>query len=69
MYIENQASKNKITYINNKPSQDYFDTVQLDYLIDEFVHKRGDKEVIEYLKAKLKYYRALKKEMKKEDDE
>lgn len=54
MYIENQASKNRITYINNKPSQDYFDTVQLDYLIDEFAHKRGRDEVIEYLKAKLK---------------
>lgn len=56
MYIENQASKNKITYISNKPlpSQDYFDTVQLDYLIDEFAHKRGDKEVIEYLKSKIK---------------
>ena len=69
MYISN--GRDKITYISNKPlpSQDYFDTVQLDYLIDEFVHKRGDKEVIEYLKAKLKYYRALKKEMKKEDDE
>lgn len=54
MYIENQASKNKITYISNKPSQDYFDTVQLDYLIDEFAHKKGDKEVIEYLKSKIK---------------
>jgi len=54
MYIENQASKNKITYINNKPSQDYFDTVQLSYLIDEYVHKRGSQEVIEYLKSKIK---------------
>lgn len=54
MYIENQASKNKITYISNKPSQDYFDTVQLDYLIDEFAHKKGNKEVIAYLKSKLK---------------
>lgn len=67
MYISN--GRDKITYISNKPSQDYFDTVQLDYLIDEFAHKRGDKEVIEYLKAKLKYYRALKKGAKKEDDE
>ncbi len=54
MYIENQASKNKITYISNKPSQDYFDTVQLSYLIDEYVHKRGSQEVIEYLKSKIK---------------
>lgn len=63
MYISN--GRDKITYISNKPSQDYFDTVQLDYLIDEFAYKRGDKEVIEYLKAKLKYYRALKKEVNK----
>lgn len=54
MYIENQASKNKITYISNKPSQDYFDTMQLSYLIDEYVHKRGSQEVIEYLKSKIK---------------
>lgn len=67
MYISN--GRDNITYISNKPSQDYFDTVQLDYLIDEFAHKKGNKEVIEYLKAKLKYYRALEKEMKKEDDE
>lgn len=54
MYIENQASKNRITYISNKPSQDYFDTVQLDYLIDEFAHKKGNETVIEYLKSKIK---------------
>ena len=54
MYIENQASKNKITYISNKPSQDYFNTVQLDYLIDEFAHKKGEEEVIAYLKSKIK---------------
>lgn len=54
MYIENQASKNKVTFISNKPSQDYFDTVQLSYLIDEYVHKRGNQEVIEYLKSKIK---------------
>lgn len=52
MYISN--GRDKITYISNKPSQDYFDTVQLDYLIDEFVHKRGSQEVIEYLKSKIK---------------
>lgn len=64
MYISN--GKDNITYIPNKPlpAKDYFDIVQLDCLIDEFAHKRGDKEVIEYLKAKLKYYRALKKELK-----
>lgn len=54
MYIPNEASKNKVTFISNKLSQDYFDTVQLDCLIDEFVHKKGDKEVIEYLKSKIR---------------
>lgn len=54
MYIENQASKSKVTYISNKPNKDYFDTVQLDYLIDEYASKRSNKEVIEYLKSKIK---------------
>lgn len=54
MYIPNEASKNKITYISNKPPKDYFDTVQLDGLIDEYEHKRGKEEVIKYLKSKIK---------------
>lgn len=54
MYIQNEASKNKIQYISNKPPKDYFDTVQLDGLIDEFAHKKGKEEVIEYLKNKIK---------------
>ena len=54
MYIPNEASKSKVTYISNKPAKDYFDTVQLSYLIDEYVHKRGSQEVIEYLKSKIK---------------
>lgn len=54
MYIPNEASKNKITYISNKPPKDYFDIVQLDGLIDEYEHKRGKEEVIKYLKSKLK---------------
>lgn len=52
MYISN--GRNKVTYISNRPKKDYFDTVQLDYLIDEFAHKKGNKEVIEYLKSKIK---------------
>ena len=54
MYIPNDASKSKIQYISNKPPKDYFDTVQLDYLIDEFEHKKGKEEVIAYLKSKIK---------------
>lgn len=54
MYISN--GRDNITYISNKPlpSQDYFNTVQLDYLIDEFAHKKGNETVIEYLKSKIK---------------
>lgn len=54
MYIPNEASKSKIQYIENKPPKDYFDTIQLDCLIDEFAHKKGNKEVIEFLKNKIK---------------
>lgn len=54
MYIPNEASDNKITYISNKPPKDYFNVIQLDSLIDEYAHKRGNKEVIEYLKSKIK---------------
>lgn len=56
MYISNGASNNKVTFISNKPvlPKDYFDTVQLDYLIDEFAHKKGNEEVITYLKSKIK---------------
>lgn len=54
MYIPNEANKNKITYISNKPSKDYFDTVRLDCLIDEYESKRGTEEVIKYLKSKIK---------------
>lgn len=54
MYISNEASTNKITYISNTPPKDYFDIVQLDCLIDEYEHKRGTEEVIKYLKSKIK---------------
>lgn len=54
MYIPNEASKNRIQYIDNKPPKDYFDIVQLDGLIDEYEHKRGKEEVIKYLKSKIK---------------
>lgn len=54
MYIPNEASKNKVKYISNKPPKDYFDIAQLDCLIDEYEHKRGTEEVIKYLKSKIK---------------
>ena len=55
MYIPNEASNNKITFISNKPpTRDYFNTIQLDYLIDDFVNEKGNEEVIAYLKNKIK---------------
>ena len=54
MYIPNEASKSKVKYIPNKPSQNYFDTVQLSYLIDEFAHKMGNETVVKFLEGKLK---------------
>lgn len=69
MYIPNEASKNKVKYISNKPPKDYYNTCNLDLLIGELYETRGLDETIDFLKMKLKYYKALKKEMKKEDDE
>ena len=62
MYIENQASKNKITYINNKPDKKkYYNTTNLDLLIGELYEIRGIDDTIDFLQKKLKYYKALKK--------
>ena len=68
MYIPNEASNNKVTFISNKPPKDYYNTCNLDLLIGELFEIRGIDETIEYLQHKLKYYRALKKGAKKEDE-
>lgn len=71
MYISN--GKDKVTYISNRPTKEdkekYYNTCNLDLMLGELYETRGLDETIDFLKAKLKYYRALKKEMKKEDDE
>lgn len=62
MYIENQASKNKVKYISNKPDKEkYYNTTNLDLLLGECFEIRGIDETIQYLQNKLKYYKALKK--------
>lgn len=72
MYIENQANKNKIRYIDNKPTmadrKQYYNTTNLDLLVGELFEVRGVDETIEYLQHKLKYYKALKKEAEKQDE-
>lgn len=72
MYISNEANKNKIKYIDNKPTmadrKQYYNTCNLDLLIYELCEVRGVDETIQYLQKKLKYYKALKKEAQKEDE-
>jgi hypothetical protein len=68
MYIENQASKNKVKYISNKPPKDYYNTCNLDLLIGELCEIKGIDATIEYLQHKLKYYKSIKKGAKKEDE-
>lgn len=68
MYIENQASKNKVKYISNKPPKDYYNTTNLDLLLGECFEIQGIDKTIEYLQHKLKYYKAIKKGAKKEDE-
>lgn len=65
MYISNEASKNKIKYIDNKPTmadrKQYYNTTNLDLLVGELFEVRGVDETIEYLQHKLKYYKSIKK--------
>lgn len=66
MYISN--GKDKIKYISNKPPKDYYNTTNLDLLLGELVEIKGIDATIEYLQHKLKYYKAIKKGAKKEDE-
>ena len=66
MYIPNEANKNKIKYIDNKPTmadrKQYYNTTNLDLLVGELFELKGIDATIDYLQHKLKYYKALKKE-------
>lgn len=70
MYVSN--GKTKVTYISNKPTKEdreqYYNTINLDLLVGELFEMKGIDATIEYLQHKLKYYKALKKEEKKEDE-
>lgn len=70
MYISN--GKDKIKYIPNKPTREdmekYYNTTNLDLLLGECFEIRGIDETIEYLQHKLKYYKSIKKEAKKENE-
>lgn len=63
MYISN--GRNKVTYISNRPTKEdkekYYNTCNLDLMLGELYETRGLDETIDFLKMKLKYYKALKK--------
>lgn len=73
MYIPNEANKNKIKYIDNKPTmadrKQYYNTTNLDLLVGELFELKGIDATIDYLQHKLKYYKALKKEEKANEHE
>ena len=70
MYISN--GNDKVTYISNKPTREdkeqYYNTINLDLLVGELFEMKGIDATIDYVQHKLKYYKALKKEEKKEDE-
>ena len=55
-HISNQASKNKVTYLNGKAPKDdkYYNTTQLSALIYEMAQIKGQDETIKYLQNKVK---------------
>ena len=55
-HISNQASKNKVTYMNGKAPKDdkYYNTTQLSCLIYEMTQIKGHNETIQYLEDKIK---------------
>ena len=54
-HISNQASKNKVTYMDGKAPKDdkYYNTTQLSALIYEMAQIKGQEETIKYLKDKI----------------
>ena len=71
MYISN--GKNNVTYISNKPTREdrkqYYNTCNLDLLLGELYEMKGLDDTIAYLQHKLKYYKAIKKEEKANEQE
>ena len=59
--IRNEASKNKVTYLNGKaPKEDtYYNTTQLSCLIFEMAQIKGQNETIQYLEDKIKQLKKM----------
>ena len=62
-HISNQASKNKVTYLNGKAPKDdkYYNTTQLSCLIYEMANIKGCDETIKYLQDKVKTLKSISK--------
>ena len=60
-HISNQASKNKVTYLNGKAPKDdkYYNTTQLSCLIYEMTQIKGQNETIQYLEDKIKQLKKM----------
>ena len=60
-HISNQASKNKVTYMNGKAPKDdkYYNTTQLSCLIYEMANIKGQNETIQYLEDKIKQLKKM----------
>ena len=65
--ISNQASKNKVTYMNGKaPKEDtYYNTTQLSCLIYEMTQIKGQNETIQYLEDKIQTIKKMQGAEKK----
>ena len=59
--ISNEASKNKVTYMNGKAPKDdkYYNTTQLSCLIYEMTQIKGQNETIQYLEDKIKQLKKM----------
>ena len=59
-HISNQASKNKVTYMNGKAPKDKAeDFIYLDLQIMELYSRLGGDEAIKYLKDKIKTIKTM----------
>ena len=66
MRIQNQAKPDNTTYLDGRPTQEerYYNTFNLDLLLGEMQEVKGTNAVVDFLKEKLKYYKAIQKEGK-----
>lgn len=59
-HISNQASKNKVTYLNGKAPKDDLDSfIYLDLQIMELYSRLGGDEAIKYLKDKIQLIKKM----------